>query len=619
MDKPFPFEIPEFDYTIIDNREDVGEKFLQRVGRHDLYSLDFETTGLNYMLDRAAAISIATLDHSWYFNEPAMHQVLPWLKDNMANSNTSWIAHNMKFELHFFTQLGFNIQPINIIDTEIAQWMLNEEDTLKLKELGFKVGVKEKLPSFRDLQRYAKDINPDIKKLKDVTLEDIPLPIMGKYGAFDSRLAFDLWLVLRDELINEGLLNIFFEKEMPLLKVLLRMERKGIKVDLEKTEILLKKYTEKRDILYEKFEKIIGHEVNPNSPTQLRKLLFEEMKLKSKRKTPSGLLSTDELTLIRLKRQDKTGAIETLLEYRDYQKLITTYLKAILEKNIDGRIHTNFNQTGTVNGRFSSSGAKSGVGVNLQNIPKRGEKGKEIRSLFIAPDGKLILRTDESQLEMRLIGHYSRDRALVRAYMWKVDVHQLTADGLHTDRYRGKQVNYSTAYGGWARTICDQIEKDGYPRPNENEIKEMLIKFYNELYPAINPWKDEVIREARLYKYITLLSGRHKHANMRMLDHWDKYKRWREERRLVNGKIQGSAADILNEAMIVIDDYQNSLGADMLIQVHDELVWECDKDQIHKFKERSTKDMEDVGNYFGVTIPIIAEPNIGPSWMESKN
>lgn len=604
------FTIPDFPHTVIDNAEDVTTQFINRIGNWPHLAYDFETTGTHYMHSEEVGVAIATGEHSWYLHGPAYQAVKPWLIDRFK-SDTLWSGHNIGFELHF-SKNSLGTIPRNYFDTMVAQWMLDENDSLGLKEIAqFKMGLDANLPSFKDLLMYAKYITSS-KKVADVNIHDIPLEILGPYAAFDGRLTYDLKEMLVPELQQEGLYGYFNQVEMPFTNVIMEMEKNGIGIDLERTEALLKEYLEIKNRLEDEWLEKSGN-VNPRSPDQLRDYLFGELKLKSQRKTQTGKLSTDFITLLRVKHQDKTGNVELLTELRQYEKLISTYLKNMLKKNINGRMHTDFNQTGTVTGRLSSSGD-----LNLQNIPVRSELGVALRYLFVPDPGYDMVVIDYSQIELRLIAHMSRDAGLVRAFVWNSDLHQLTADLIGSNRKVGKTVNYAVSYGASARVLCDNLEKDGLKRPKQSEAERWLETF-DQNFPGIPRWKKDIIREARLKGFVTTIGGRHRHVSRDLLNHWDGYTRSRAERQAINSKPQGSAGDVINKAMIeVYEQVCKPYGARLLLQVHDELVLESPKEHTEQVQAKVQEIMENMREEFAISVPVVAEPCVSDSWGACK-
>lgn len=308
----FKFEIPKFNFSVIDTPDGIYDA-LKQIEDSKLISFDFETTGLDYVVDRPVGISLGTKEHSWYFHgEHILELITPWLKKRTASQNIQWAGHNTKFDLHHMKKLGVDVAPVSIIDTQVAQWMINENHSLALKDLAmYKLGIREKLASYKDLLSFTKKLK-GVKRLDQVTIYDIPLEILGPYAALDARLTYDLWELIYPELREEQQEDNYFSFQMPLLKVLLNMENNGALIDHDRTQELHDSFSKELEELTDDWDKrtseiMEGDPVNFNSPLQLRVLLYDKLKLKTNRKTKSGLPSTDELTLIQLNRIDKSG------------------------------------------------------------------------------------------------------------------------------------------------------------------------------------------------------------------------------------------------------------------------------------------------------------------------
>ncbi len=610
----FDFEIPSFAYTLITDPEQVAAE-LARIGNQPTLAFDFESTGVDYVTNQPVGISLADEAHAWYFHgEGVLEQITPWLVDQMEVLKTPFIGHHIKFDMHLLRKLGVRLE--NPVDTMVAQWLVNENSSLALKTLAkFNLGIKEELAGFRDLLKYTKGVVGK-KRMDEVSILEIPFDILGPYAALDARLAYDLWNYLIPELKNEDQWNHFHEMQMPFTKVLMNMEARGVRIDHKAASSVKERYEalrqEAEEEWNERTEEIMGEPVNPRSPKQLQELLYDNLRLVTTRTTKSGAMSTDELTLLRLKTQDKSGLVEVLLKYRKYNKMIDTYLGALLNKTHNDRIHTNFNQTGTVTGRLSSSGD-----INLQNQPSRGEYGKDIRSCFIASEGHDLVGIDYSQIELRILAHFSRDEHLVKAYLWGADVHQMTADRLGgVPRYLGKATNFGKVYGQGPVTLADVLEKDGHPRPTKSQAQKWL-EDYDRMYPGIPKWIRFELIKARENNYVETLAGRRRHVEG--LHHHDKWQRARAERQAINSIIQGSAGDAINTAMLWAAEIAPEYEAHMLLQVHDELLFEVPGDNSKAFAEVIQQKMEDVREHFNISVPIIAEPNIGPNWSEAKD
>lgn len=414
---------------------------------------------------------------------------------------------------------------------------------------------------------------------------------------------------LEKELQENGLIKLFEDIEMPLIFVLLKMEENGIKIDEKYLKKMSLDFKKDLDILTKKIYKIAGQEFNIKSPAQLKEILFEKLKISTKgiRKTSKkGELSTAAKELERLK--DAHPIIDLIITYRELQKLKSTYIDA-LPKLINPktkRVHTSFNQTITATGRLSSSNP------NLQNIPTRTEIGKEIRKAFVAENGNLLLAIDYSQVELRIIAHIANDEKMIDAFNSGVDIHTRTAaevnninieDVTKDMRRAAKAVNFGIMYGMGARSLAESTGM------TTNEATEFINKYF-EMHPKIKDYLDETKSLARAMGYVETLFGRRRY--LPEIVSYYPAERAMAERMAINHPIQGTAADIIKLAMIEIN---KKLRYKMLLQVHDELIFEIPKKDIKKATKEITEIME---NVVKLKVPIIADTKVGLSWGDMK-
>jgi len=574
-------------------------------------AIDLETTGLNYMLDQIHGIALGVEGKEWYMCGKALYPALAWLKDSGKNPDILWVGHNIKFDMHFLQRYGVTLN--NVADTQIAQWLVDENSELALKSLAkIRLGYRHDLPDFGKLQGIIK-VPMGYKKMEDVSIYDIPLDVLADYGARDARLTLELWQVLKHDLEVEGMSHNFFNIEMPFLKVLLGTENNGLYIDQYQVNVLEREFRGEMDRLLEEWNSLTGG-VNPNSVKQLSKLLFEEMKLPVQDKTDKGTPKTDALTLQRLVGRDPSGAIAALMKYRKFEKLMSTYIYVMMENVVDGRLHGSFNQTGTVTGRLSSNNP------NLQNIPARGKEGSRLREAFVAErydreDGYEFVVCDYSQIELRMLAHCTQDDAMIKTFVDDGDPHQLTADKAGVERYIGKTLNFAMVYGAGPRTIADTIEKTGKERPKVGDVRQWLDDLM-ENSPDFKKWKYSVIDDARRDGFIKTIGGRKR--RLPEINHFDKGLRAASERYAVNSLIQGSCADLIKDAMLSIHPLLNQYGAKMLAQVHDELVFEVPKRTSSAFMDTVKEVMESVQSKYNISVPIKAEPGHGISWSDAK-
>lgn len=578
----------------------------QALDRVPTFALDLETTGLEHMRDTVHGIALATDDREWYLCHDAVQPGYDYLRDVVTNKTV--VLHNAKFDMHFLQRQ--NVVIPNPVDTMLAQGLVNENLDLGLKSLAHtRLGIRQPLPDFRELQHLAKRMLR-AKRLGDISIYDIPLHTLAEYAARDARLTLDLWGKLQYDLAQENMETLFYEMEMPFMRVLLDMEETGFYIDQEKLALLDTEFAQKRDEAYIRVMDIIGAYVeNPGSDQQLRHYFYEVKGYQPTIFTDTGQPSVDVQSLNRLRDQDDTGAVDAILELRKYEKLITTYITNFYAGLIDGRLYGDFNQNGAVTGRLSSSNP------NLQNIPARYDEAKLVRALFAAPEGYGFLDIDYSQLELRLGAHYTKDQHLMNVFITGGDPHQMTADMCKVARYIGKTLNFLVFYGGGPNKLRDTVEKNGYERPSLKEAREYLNAF-GGAYPTINIWKERVWKVARQLGYVWTISGRRR--RLPDINSRDNSLRSQAERQAVNAIIQGSASDITKWAQIQIHKFQHEYGARMLAQVHDEIAWEVPLEAIEEFGQKASEIMVAAGEHFGIRVPMEAVPQWGANWAEAK-
>lgn len=362
--------------------------------------------------------------------------------------------------------------------------------------------------------------------------------------------------------------------------------------------------------------------VNPNSTPQLAELFFEAMGFDPTGHTDAGNPSTDSLAIVRLNRQandEEKEVLDTLVDTRLYGKMISTYISAFLDQNLNKRIHCSLNQTGTETTRLSASRP------NLQNIPSKDDIGEEIRRAFIAPPGYKLVVCDFSQIEMRLIAHYCKDEAMLAVFAEGRDPHDETQKRLGFEhRVEAKTINFGMPYGMGPIGYANALEKAGRPRPTMREAEDAVYG-YDEAYPGWSRWKNKVYAWARKLGYVQTIAGHRRYLpdiNSPIMS-----LRSAAERKAPNAIIQGSAADLIKEAMLNIwwqldspyhDNKSWFPGARMVMQVHDELIFECPENMVESFMPFVQYEMERVGEIFNLSVDIIAEPNAGYNWSEAK-
>ncbi|QOW10217.1 DNA polymerase I [Kaistella flava (ex Peng et al. 2021)] len=569
-------------------------------------SFDTETTSLDEMEAELIGMSFSYKNGLAYYiplseNREEVLETLEIFRPFFEKQDVLKIGHNIKFDFKVLKQYGITVEGL-LFDTMIAHYLLNPDGRHVMEYLS------EMYLNYKpiSLESLVGKKGKNQESLRSVSLQE-----QTEYSSEDADLAFRLYQVFAPQLKKENLENLFFKVEMPLMKVLAKMELEGIALD--------KKWLEQESIDLEndlrQLEKTIfefsGEEFNMNSPKQLGEVLFEKMQLDPKaKKTKSGQYATSEDILQKL--SSKHEIIKHILEYRTYQKLKSTYVDALplqIDKD-DHRVHTNFSQTTAATGRLAS------INPNLQNIPIRTLRGQQIRGAFVANPGNKLIAADYSQIELRLIAAISEEENMIKAFQDGEDIHASTASKLFnipleevtkTQRSQAKTVNFGILYGQGAFALAEQT---GLSR---KEAKEM-IESYFETYPNLKKYMANQVVKAQEMGYVETILHRKRHlkdinsANFVVKAH--------AERNAVNAPIQGSAADVIKLAMIKIDEQltEQNLKTKMLLQVHDELVFEAPEEELETVTALIKKEMESA---YETTVPLLVEVGVGDNWLEA--
>lgn len=592
-------------YHIAETKEQI-EELVTKLLSYDEVAFDTETAGLNPLEDRLVGMSFAVEEHeAWYVpvRKENCQSVLELFKPFFENEAIVKVGQNIKFDLLVLKANSIDVRG-KLFDTMIAHYLIEPElrhNMTYLSEtyLGYTpVEIEELIGK---------------KGVKQDTMDKVELEKIAEYAAEDADVTLQLKNKLLPILVEQGLLNLFETVEMPLVPVLADMEFTGVRVDAralkEYAGVLLKDLI----VLDEEIKVMAGVQaLNINSPKQLGEVLFEKLKITDvTKKTKTKQYSTSEETLQQLR--DKHPIVDKILEYRGIKKLLSTYVEALpaLISSRDGKIHTSYNQTVTATGRLSSNNP------NLQNIPIRDERGKEIRRAFIASDDNhLILSADYSQIELRLMAHFSNDPAMVEAFTQNADIHAATAAKVYhvalnevtrEQRSRAKTANFGIIYGISAFGLSQRLN---IPR---SEAKE-LIDGYFATYPLVKQYMDDVIARGRADGYVSTIFGRKRY--LRNINSGNAITRGLDERNAINAPLQGSAADIIKLAMIAIHKEMTSRGlkSKMTLQVHDELVFDVVKSELDEVKHLVVSLMEQAAV---LAVPLIAEAGVGDSWLSA--
>ena len=527
------------------------------------------------------------------------------LKRIFAEKNMTVVMHNGKFDLKVLASTGlFENKRISaectLCDTMIAAWVLNSDRTGK-NSYSLE-GLSETLLRLKGIE-FSDIVS------KDQTFADVALEQAVPYAAEDADFTLKLWNYLLPLLKSSGLYELYMNTEMPLVPVLANMELAGIHLD---KEALYAYHTELSQGIAEAEKAIydeVGHSFNIASPKQLQTVLFEERKLKPGKKTKTGY-STDTSVLEELAMYDPVPKM--ILEYRELTKLLSTYVETLPTlTDKEDRIHTDFVQTGTATGRLSCREP------NLQNIPVRNEAGRRIRSAFSAPEGKVLISADYAQIELVVLAHLSGDEHMSKAFIDGTDVHRATAALIYSVepdavtpemRRTAKTINFGVIYGMSAFRLANDL---GISRTQAAEF----IDNYDRLYSAITQFKAETISEAESKGYVTTIFGRRRPiAN---INSRNKLEKSGAERIAINTPVQGSAADIVKKAMLDVNKAlkEKNNGAQLLLQVHDELILECPDDG--KVIEETISIVRDkMENAVKLNVPLRVSIEYGKNWGE---
>jgi len=586
---------------------DANELFaiIEDIDKEAIVAFDTETTGLDYEKDKMVGFSFCVSDKEAYY-VPFEHSYLgvPQQidKESIKKAITKLfehkiVGHNIKFDLHFVTRfLGLDALGVES-DTMILAWLINPESKLSLDKLSQAL-LGHEMIAFKNTVKKGENFS-------SVELEDA-----AKYAAEDALITYKLYFLFLEKLklqSAEHLIKEAAEVEVPFIKTLLLMERAGIKLDTAFMEQFSSEVETTLERLTKEIYELAGSEFNINSTKQLGVVLFETLGLPVGKKTKTGY-STDEKVLSSLK--EKHPIIPKLLEYREVHKLYSTYIDPLLKlayEDSEQRIHTSFVQTGTATGRLSSKNP------NLQNIPTRTPLGAKIREAFVADEGKKLIGIDYSQIELRLLAHFSQDPTLVDAFKHDKDIHLQTAIVLFGEeeakakRNIAKTVNFGLLYGMGQKKLSDTLGI------TTKEAKAIIEKYFAS-FPTVKSYFASIVETSKEQGYVETLLRRR-----RYFDYEKATPMFRAayEREAVNTVFQGSAADLIKLSMNKIDAIikDEKLPARMLLQIHDELIFEVDASVADELGKRFQETMESITK---LNIPLKASLNIGHKWSELK-
>ncbi|NOI15958.1 DNA polymerase I [Vibrio hepatarius] len=597
--------------TILD--EETFNAWLEKLKAAEVFAFDTETDSLDYMVANLVGLSFATEEgvaayvpvaHD-YLDAPKQLDrdwVLAQLKPILEDDSQAKVGQNLKYDASVLARYDIELKGIKY-DTMLASYVYNsvggkhDMDSLALRFL------QHSCISFEQIAGKGK---------KQLTFNQIELEQASPYAAEDA----DVTLRLHNRLIaniesDDKLKAIYEQIEVPLVPVLSRIERTGVLIDDMKLSAQSQEIAQRLDELEQKAYEVAEQEFNMNSPKQLQAILFEKMGLPVVKKTPSGTPSTNEEVLQELALDYPLPKL--ILEYRGLAKLKSTYTDK-LPKMINpetGRVHTSYHQAVTATGRLSSTDP------NLQNIPIRNEEGRRIRQAFIAPHGYKIMAVDYSQIELRIMAHLSGDKALLEAFQQGKDIHAATAaeiigvnieDVTSEQRRRAKAVNFGLIYGMSAFGLAKQL---GIPRGEAQQYMDT----YFERYPGVMQYMEDTRSAASEQGYVETIFGRRLH--LPEIKSRNGMRRKAAERAAINAPMQGTAADIIKKAMLLVDEWIQKEGdgrVKLLMQVHDELVFEVQESSLAEIESKVQELMESAAQ---LEVPLVAEAGHGDNWDQA--
>ena len=601
----FDLKTTPHDYQLVENEEDI-DKLFSFLLTFSTLSLDTETTSTKANEAELVGLSFAVEEHKAFYvpipgNREEAQRIVNIFKPVYENAEILKVGQNIKYDMEVLRNYGVTVRG-KMFDTMIAHYLIQPELRHNMDYMA------EVYLNYRTIH-IDELIGPRGKNQK--SMRDLPPSEVYEYAAEDADITLRLKNILEPKLKEAGVEQLFHEIEMPLVEVLAEMEMNGVRIDTaslaETSQILTARMKELEQRIYS----LAGEEFNIASPKQVGDILFGKMKIMEKpKKTKTGQFVTSEEVLQSLK--GKSEIVEDILAHRGLKKLLGTYIDA-LPKLINprtGHIHTSFNQTITATGRLSSSDP------NLQNIPVRGEDGKEIRKAFIPEEGCLFFSADYSQIELRVMAHLSGDENMIEAFREGYDIHAATAAKIYKEdiesvtrdqRTKAKRANFGIIYGITVFGLADRLDID------RKEAKQ-LIDGYFQTFPRVHDYMEEAKDAARRQGYVETFF--HRRRYLPDINSHNATVRGFAERNAINAPIQGSAADIIKVAMIRIHRRfkEEGIRSKMILQVHDELnfsVYPEEKEKVERIV------MEEMQNAYPLLVPLTADCGWGANWLEA--
>ena len=593
-------------YHLIIAMEEVRQLFA-RLREQGIFALDLETTSQDPMRAEIVGISFAFQEHEAFYipvahknveRQVGREELLQELKPLLEDESLRKIGQNIKYEFIIFKRCGITLRGI-YCDTMIASYLLNpSKHNHNLDDIAMDY-LDHRTTTFKEVTGSGKNA---------VTFDQVEIGAARDYACEDSDITFIVAKMLLPKLREDGFDALYNEVELPLLEVLADMEMAGIRIDAALLKQLSEEYAVTLASITEKIYQLAGEEFNINSPQQMGKILFDKLKLPGAKKTKTGY-STDISVLTNLARVHPLPA--EILSFRTLAKLKSTYIDSMPElvNPQTGRIHTSFNQTVTATGRLSSSEP------NLQNIPIRTDEGKRIRAAFITEPGWKMLSADYSQIELRILAHLSGDTTLIDAFVHDQDIHTRTAAeiwGVQPEevtaqmRREAKVINFGIVYGMSSYGLSQQLEIE--PR-----LAQAYIDDYFRKYKGVQDYIDRVIKSAQEKGYVATLLNRRRYVPE--ITSSNMTARKFAERTAINAPIQGTAADLIKVAMIRIFNRMRTeqYTGRMILQVHDELIFEAPEQEIERLRDLVKHEMEGV---LEMSVPLKVDISWGNNWSE---
>ena len=597
-------------YQTILTEEDF-EHWLKKLQAADSFAFDTETTSLDYLQARVVGVSFAVAPNEAayvpfghdYTDAPQQLSealVLTKLKPLLEDPNKGKIGHNLKYDSHVLANHGISLRGI-AHDSMLESYVLDSTERHDMDSLAARY-LDHHTIHYEDVAG---------KGAKQLTFNQVPLEQAGPYAAEDADITLRLHQVFQPRLQqHKNLEKVYRDIEIPLLSILQRIERNGVMVDVAMLKAQSRQLADSMIKIEQQAFKVAGESFNLGSPKQIQAILYEKRGLPVLRKTPKGQPSTAEDVLQELAEEYELPNL--ILQYRSMSKLKSTYTDKLPQQvnPQTSRVHTSYHQAVAATGRLSSSDP------NLQNIPVRTEEGRRIRQAFIAPDGYKLLAADYSQIELRIMAHLSNDARLLQSFAEGRDIHQATAAEVFAapheevsaeQRRAAKAINFGLIYGMSAFGLARQL---GIER---NEAQQ-YINLYFARYPGVKAYMDNTRQQAKQDGFVETVYGRRLY--LPEINARNSQRRQYAERTAINAPMQGTAADIIKRAMIALDNAlsKSSLDARMVMQVHDELVFEIRQDQIDALSALVREHMESASE---LNVPLVVDIGVGDNWDQA--